>query len=44
MTNSRFAGPEVATKVERDALTVTVRPRRFAGVALEELTLGAALG
>ena len=23
---------------------VTVRPRRFAGVALEELTLGAALG
>jgi type VI secretion system protein ImpC len=38
------AGPEVATKVERDALTVTVRPRRFAGVALEELTLGAALG
>jgi type VI secretion system protein ImpC len=38
------AGPEVATKVERDALTVTVRPRRFAGIALEELTLGAALG
>jgi type VI secretion system ImpC/EvpB family protein/type VI secretion system ImpB/VipA family protein len=38
------AGPEVAAKVERDALTVTVRPRRFAGIALEELTLGAPLG
>jgi type VI secretion system ImpB/VipA family protein len=38
------AGPEVTTQVERDALTVTVRPRRFAGIALEELTLGAALG
>jgi type VI secretion system protein ImpC len=38
------AGPEVATRVERDTLTVTVRPRRFAGIALEELTLGAALG
>ena len=40
------AGPEVVTKVDaaRGALTVTVRPRRFAGITLEELTLGAALG
>jgi hypothetical protein len=39
-------GPEITTKVDaaRGALTVTVRPRRFAGIALEELTLGAALG
>jgi type VI secretion system protein ImpC len=40
------SGPEVIAKVDpaRNALTVTVRPRRFAGIALEELTLGAALG
>jgi len=40
------SGPEIVAKVEpaRNALTVTVRPRRFAGVTMEELTLGAALG
>jgi type VI secretion system ImpC/EvpB family protein len=40
------AGPEVTTKVDpkRGSLEVTVRPRRFAGITLEELTLGAALG
>jgi type VI secretion system protein ImpC len=40
------AGPEVVTKVDpkRGSLEVTVRPRRFAGITLEELTLGAALG
>ena len=40
------SGPEIAAKVDatRSALTVTVRPRRFAGISLEELTLGAALG
>jgi type VI secretion system ImpB/VipA family protein len=40
------AGPEIYAKVDpaRGALTVTVRPRRFAGIGLEELTLGAALG
>jgi type VI secretion system protein ImpC len=40
------SGPEVTAQVDsaRNALTVTVRPRRFAGVGLEELTLGAALG
>jgi type VI secretion system ImpC/EvpB family protein/type VI secretion system ImpB/VipA family protein len=40
------AGPEIVARVDaaRGALTVTVRPRRFAGVALEEITLGAALG
>jgi hypothetical protein len=40
------AGPEVVTKVDaaRGSLTVTVRPRRFAGITVEELTLGAALG
>jgi len=39
-------GPEVAAKVDpaRGSLTVTVKPRRFAGISLEELTLGAALG
>jgi hypothetical protein len=39
-------GPEIAAKVDpaRGSLTVTVRPRRFAGITLEELTLGAALG
>lgn len=39
-------GPELVVKVDaaRGALTVTVRPRRFAGVTMEELTLGAALG
>jgi type VI secretion system protein ImpC len=39
-------GPEITAKVDpaRGALTVTVRPRRFAGISLEELTLGAALG
>jgi hypothetical protein len=29
---------------KRGSLEVTVRPRRFAGITLEELTLGAALG
>ena len=40
------AGPEVVVKVDapRAQMTVTVRPRRFAGIALEEITLGAALG
>jgi type VI secretion system protein ImpC len=40
------SGPEVVTKVDaaRAQLTVTVRPRRFAGISMEELTLGAALG
>ena len=39
-------GPEIAAKDDpaRGSLTVTVRPRRFAGITLEELTLGAALG
>ncbi|HEX3344619.1 MAG TPA: type VI secretion system contractile sheath large subunit, partial [Polyangiaceae bacterium] len=39
-------GPEITARVDpkRGALEVTVRPRRFAGIALEELTLGAALG
>jgi type VI secretion system protein ImpC len=39
-------GPEIVAKVDgsRNQLTVTVRPRRFAGVTMEELTLGAALG
>jgi predicted component of type VI protein secretion system len=39
-------GPEIAAQVDpqRNALTVTIRPRRFAGISLEELTLGAALG
>jgi hypothetical protein len=39
-------GPEIFAKVDpaRGALTVTVRPHRFAGVAIEEVTLGAALG
>jgi type VI secretion system protein ImpC len=40
------SGPELIVKVDaaHSALTVTVRPRRFAGVSMEELTLGAALG
>jgi type VI secretion system ImpB/VipA family protein len=40
------SGPEIVAKVDpsRGSLTVTVRPRRFAGISLEELTLGAALG
>jgi hypothetical protein len=40
------AGPEVTARIDpaRNALSVTVRPRRFAGVSLEEVTLGAALG
>ncbi|MGD0524973.1 MAG: type VI secretion system contractile sheath large subunit [Polyangiaceae bacterium] len=39
-------GPEIVAKVDpkRGALEVTVRPRRFAGIVMEELTLGAALG
>jgi hypothetical protein len=39
-------GPEVFAHVDasRAALTVTVRPHRFAGIALEEVTLGAPLG
>jgi type VI secretion system protein ImpC len=39
-------GPEIAASVnqKRASLEVTVRPRRFAGISLEELTLGAALG
>ncbi|HEY3816648.1 MAG TPA: type VI secretion system contractile sheath large subunit [Polyangiaceae bacterium] len=39
-------GPEIAARVDtkRGSLEVTVRPRRFAGITLEELTLGAALG
>jgi predicted component of type VI protein secretion system len=39
-------GPEIVTRVDpkRGSLEVTVRPRRFAGISLEELTLGAALG
>lgn len=44
--NAPPSGPEIVAKVDpaRGALTVTVRPRRFAGIAIEELTLGAALG
>jgi type VI secretion system ImpB/VipA family protein len=44
--NAPPAGPEVAAKVDgaRGQLAVTVRPRRFAGISLEEITLGAALG
>jgi hypothetical protein len=40
------AGPEVTARVDaaKGALQVTVRPRRFAGISIEELTLGAALG
>lgn len=40
------SGPEVIVKVDaaRAQMAVTVRPRRFAGIALEEITLGAALG
>jgi type VI secretion system ImpC/EvpB family protein len=40
------SGPEITTKIDGTpaSLTVTVRPRRFAGIGLEELTLGAALG
>jgi predicted component of type VI protein secretion system len=39
------SGPTIDAKVDgRGGLTVTVRPRRFAGIGLEELTLGAALG
>jgi hypothetical protein len=39
-------GPEIVAKVDaaRGALNVTIRPRRFAGVSMDELTLGAALG
>lgn len=44
--NAGPSGPEIAVKVDsaRRVLEVTVRPRRFAGVSLEEITLGAALG
>jgi type VI secretion system protein ImpC len=44
--NAPPSGPEILAKVDpaRGALTITVRPRRFAGVSMEELTLGAALG
>jgi hypothetical protein len=40
------AGPEITASLDaaRGRLTVTVRPRRFAGVSIEEVTLGAALG
>jgi len=40
------SGPEIVVKVDaaRGQLAVTVRPRRFAGISLEEITLGAALG
>jgi type VI secretion system ImpB/VipA family protein len=39
-------GPEIVAKVDAagSSLSVTVRPRRFAGVAVDEVTLGAALG
>jgi type VI secretion system protein ImpC len=39
-------GPELAVRLDqaRDQVTVTVRPRRFAGVQMEEITLGAVLG
>jgi type VI secretion system ImpC/EvpB family protein len=40
------AGPEVDVKVDaaKHRLEVTVRPRRFAGIGIEEVTLGAPLG
>ena len=41
-----LAAPEIEVNVEgeRERLCVTVRPRRFAGVVLEELSFDAALG
>jgi type VI secretion system protein ImpC len=38
------AGPEVSARVTGGTLHVTVRPRRHAGIVLEELTLAAPLG
>jgi predicted component of type VI protein secretion system len=37
-------GPEIKMWVEKGQLLLTIRPRRFAGVGLEEITLGAKLG
>ncbi len=38
------AGPEVSARISAGRLEVKVRPRRHAGIALEELTLAAPLG
>ncbi len=38
------SGPELSARIASGTLEVKVRPRRFAGVALEELTLSAPLG
>jgi type VI secretion system protein ImpC len=38
------AGPEMSASISGGTLQVTVRPRRFAGVGVEEITLGARMG
>jgi predicted component of type VI protein secretion system len=40
----KATGPELRVQVVRDALQVVVRPRRFGGVSLDEVTLVAPLG
>lgn len=42
--NAPPSGPELEVEVHGDAATVTVRPRRFLGVSLEELSLRVPLG
>jgi predicted component of type VI protein secretion system len=44
-TNAPPSGPEIDVRVDsnRRQLEVTVRPRRYAGVSMEEVTLGAVL-
>jgi type VI secretion system protein ImpC len=42
--NASPAGPEVTARIASGKLEVKVRPRRHAGIALEELTLAAPLG
>jgi hypothetical protein len=37
--NAPPSGPEIELELGEDSATVTVRPRRFLGVALEELAL-----
>ncbi len=37
--NAPPSGPEIDLQLEDDAATVTIRPRRFLGVSLEELSL-----
>jgi type VI secretion system protein ImpC len=38
------AGPEIAARVDGSTLEITVRPRRYAGVGLEEVSFAARLG